>query len=41
MSTDPTTCTCEGDVIWNEGIPHWTGLTDPDRIRTALNGDHR
>ena len=26
----PTTCTCEGDVEWNEGIPHWTVLTDPD-----------
>ena len=30
MSTELTTCTCEGDVVWNEGIPHWTGLTDPD-----------
>ena len=27
---EPTTCTCEGDVEWNEGIPHWTVLTDPD-----------
>ena len=30
MSTDPTTCTCEGDVVWNEGTPRWIALTDPD-----------
>ena len=23
----PTTCTCEGDVEWNEGIPHWVPTT--------------
>lgn len=27
---EPTTCTCEGDVEWNEGIPHMVPLTDPD-----------
>ena len=26
--SNPTTCTCEGDVEWNEGIPHWTVLTN-------------
>ena len=25
--SNPTTCTCEGDVAWNEGIPHWTPIT--------------
>ena len=25
--SNPTTCTCEGDVEWNEGIPHWTPTT--------------
>lgn len=25
-----TPCTCEGDVEWNEGIPHMVPLTDPD-----------
>ena len=24
---EPTTCTCEGDVEWNEGVPHWTPIT--------------
>ena len=28
--SNPTTCTCEGDVEWNEGVPHWTVLTDPN-----------
>lgn len=26
----PTTCTCESDVEWNEGIPHWTRITADD-----------
>ena len=28
--TRTTTCTCEGDVEWNEGTPHWTRLTADD-----------
>lgn len=28
--SNPTTCTCEGDMAWNEGIPHTIRLTNPD-----------